>query len=49
MADAFEKKNPGIKVNVEVTAWDQYWTKLDAAAYRWKFTRCILDASKSSS
>ena len=32
MADAFEKKNPGIKVNVEVTAWDQYWTKLDAAA-----------------
>ena len=32
MADGFEKKNPGIKVNVEVTAWDQYWTKLDAAA-----------------
>lgn len=32
MADAFEAKNPGIKVNVEVTAWDQYWTKLDAAA-----------------
>lgn len=32
MADAFEKKNPGIKVNVEVTAWDQYWTKLEAAA-----------------
>jgi multiple sugar transport system substrate-binding protein len=32
MADAFEKKNPGIKVNIEVTAWDQYWTKLDAAA-----------------
>ncbi|OOM06362.1 ABC transporter substrate-binding protein [Clostridium saccharobutylicum] len=32
MADAFEEKNPGIKVNIEVTAWDQYWTKLDAAA-----------------
>ena len=32
MADAFEAKNPGIKVNVEVTAWDQYWTKLDAGA-----------------
>jgi len=32
MADAFEKKNPGIKVNVEVTGWDQYWTKLDAGA-----------------
>lgn len=32
MADAFEAKNPGIKVNVEVTPWDQYWTKLEAAA-----------------
>lgn len=32
MADEFEKENPGIKVNVEVTAWDQYFTKLDAAA-----------------
>lgn len=32
IADAFEVKNPGIKVNVEVTAWDQYWTKLDAGA-----------------
>lgn len=32
MAEAFEKKQPNIKVNVEVTPWDQYWTKLDAAA-----------------
>ena len=32
MATAFEKENPTIKVNVEVTPWDQYWTKLDAAA-----------------
>lgn len=32
MADAFEKKNPDIKVKVEVTPWDQYWTKLEAAA-----------------
>ncbi|MGX7265300.1 ABC transporter substrate-binding protein [Enterococcus crotali] len=32
MAAAFEKENPTIKVNVEVTPWDQYWTKLDAAA-----------------
>ncbi|MGL4335955.1 MAG: ABC transporter substrate-binding protein [Turicibacter sp.] len=32
MADAFEVQNPGIKVNVEVTPWDQYWTKLEAAA-----------------
>lgn len=32
MADAFTKKNPGINVKVEVTSWDQYWTKLEAAA-----------------
>ncbi|GIM28776.1 sugar ABC transporter substrate-binding protein [Clostridium polyendosporum] len=30
--DAFEKKNPNIIVKVEVTPWDQYWTKLEAAA-----------------
>jgi multiple sugar transport system substrate-binding protein len=32
IADAFEAKNPGIKVKIEVTPWDQYWTKLEAAA-----------------
>lgn len=32
IADAFEEKNPDIKVNVEITPWDQYWTKMDAAA-----------------
>lgn len=32
IADAFHKKNPNITVNVEVTPWDQYWTKLDAGA-----------------
>lgn len=32
IADAFEEKNSGITVNVEVTPWDQYWTKLEAAA-----------------
>lgn len=31
IAEAFEAKNPGIKVNVEVTGWDEYWTKLEAA------------------
>lgn len=31
IADAFEAKNPGIKVSVEVTGWDEYWTKLEAA------------------
>lgn len=32
IAAAFEEKNPDIKVKVEVTPWDQYWTKLEAAA-----------------
>ncbi|MGM0125300.1 multiple sugar transport system substrate-binding protein [Enterococcus sp. AZ194] len=32
MAEAFTKENPKIKVEVEVTPWDQYWTKLQAAA-----------------
>lgn len=32
IADAFEEENPGIKVNVEVTPWEQYWTKLESSA-----------------
>lgn len=32
IADAFEDENPGIQVNVEVTPWDQYWTKLESGA-----------------
>lgn len=32
IADAFEAKNPKIKIKVEVTPWSQYWTKLEAAA-----------------
>ncbi len=28
----FEEQNPNIKVKLEVTPWDQYWTKLEAAA-----------------
>lgn len=32
IADEFEKENPGIKVDIEVTPWDQYWTKMEAAA-----------------
>lgn len=31
MAEQFEKENPDIKVNVELTPWDQYWTKMQAA------------------
>lgn len=32
IADEFEKENPGMKVKIEVTPWDQYWTKMEAAA-----------------
>ncbi|SFC09358.1 multiple sugar transport system substrate-binding protein [Alkalibacterium subtropicum] len=32
IADAFEEENPTIQVNVEVTPWDQYWTKLESGA-----------------
>lgn len=32
IADAFTVKNPNIKVKVEVTNWDNYWTKLEAGA-----------------
>lgn len=32
IAAAFTEENPDIKVSVEVTPWDQYWTKLQAAA-----------------
>jgi len=32
IADAFTAKNPNIKVKVEVTNWDNYWTKLEAGA-----------------
>ncbi len=31
IADAFEAENPDIKINIEVTGWDEYWTKLEAA------------------
>ena len=46
IADAFEAKNPDIKVNIEVTNWDQYWTKLEAGCNRRSSSRCILDAFK---
>jgi multiple sugar transport system substrate-binding protein len=32
IAEAFEKENPNIHVKVEITPWDQYWTKLEAAS-----------------
>ncbi|MBL1223490.1 ABC transporter substrate-binding protein [Enterococcus sp. BWR-S5] len=32
MAAAFTEENPDIKIKVEVTPWDQYWTKLQASA-----------------
>ncbi len=32
IADAYTAKNPNVTVEVQVTSWDEYWTKLDAAA-----------------
>jgi len=32
MADEFEGANPGIKINMEVTGWSDYWTMLEASA-----------------
>jgi len=32
MADEFEAKNPGIKIDIQVTGWSDYWTMLEAAA-----------------
>lgn len=29
--EEFEKENPEIKIKLEVTPWDQYWTKLETA------------------
>lgn len=32
MADEFEEANPGIKINLQVVGWSDYWTMLEAAA-----------------
>ncbi len=32
MADEFQAKNPGIKIDLQVVGWDNYWTMLEAAA-----------------
>ncbi|HEY4390635.1 MAG TPA: sugar ABC transporter substrate-binding protein [Paenibacillus sp.] len=32
MADEFESANPGIKINIELTGWSDYWTMLEAGA-----------------
>ena len=32
LADAYHEKNPDITVEIQVTSWDEYWTKLEAAA-----------------
>lgn len=32
VAAAYMEKNPEVVVQVQVTSWDEYWTKLDAAA-----------------
>ncbi len=32
MCDAYTAKNPNVKIEVQVTSWNEYWTKLEAAA-----------------
>ena len=32
MADAYTDQNPGVQIEVQVTNWGEYWTKLEAAA-----------------
>ncbi len=31
IAEEFEKENPGIKIDIQVNGWDDYWTALEAA------------------
>lgn len=31
MADAYTAKNPNVKIEVQVTSWGEYWTKLEAS------------------
>lgn len=30
--DAYSKDNPNVNIQLQVTSWDEYWTKLEAAA-----------------
>lgn len=30
--DEYEKTHPNVTIDLQVTSWDEYWTKLDAAA-----------------
>ncbi len=32
IVDAYMEQNPDVYIEVQVTSWDEYWTKLDAAA-----------------
>ncbi len=32
IVDAYTAQNPNVTIDVQVTSWDEYWTKLDAAA-----------------
>lgn len=32
MAAAYTQKNPNVQIDVQVTSWSEYWTKLEAAA-----------------
>ena len=34
MCDAYTAQHPNVKIEVQVTSWNEYWTKLEAAATR---------------
>lgn len=54
LADAYHEKNPDVTVEIQVTSWDEYWTKLEAAATSntlpdvfWMHTNYILQYADS--
>ena len=32
LIDAYVAENPDVEIKLQVTSWDEYWTKMDAAA-----------------
>ena len=44
IAEAFEKENPNINVEVQELPWPQYWSTLQTGAAGWNRPRRVLDA-----
>lgn len=41
--EKFNEQYPDVKVTLEPSSWDEYWTKLEAGATGGSICRCILD------